>query len=147
MFYLISRIMKLMWDVHVNIGYIGNQKLKRFISPGTVCPISIFLTTQIYYYRNPTPAPVNNPIDGGTITWPQFSYDSMNFMNMGVDSIRNEKEYIQQDMAFWSEYLIWMAGDELGTYCHNYCFITYISSYIPLICCVHGKNKEQDLIL
>ena len=68
-----------------------------------------------YLFSNPTPDPVNNPLGGSTL-WPEFTYEAMDIQFFGPDSIKTMTEYRQKDYAFWGEYLINIAGDELGVY-------------------------------
>ena len=79
----------------------------------------------IFHCRNPTPSPVSNPL-GGVTTWSEFTMNDMNVLYLGAEGISNEKEYRQKEYSFWNQYLIGIAGEELGK--------TYFKLYLSCEC-------------
>ena len=68
-------------------------------------------------YSNPTPNPVSNPLGGSTV-WPEFTTDSMELLYFGGEDISVIADYRQKTYAFWTEYVMGLAGEELGKFVH-----------------------------
>ncbi len=51
------------------------------------------------------------PNDIGEVTWPSFTFNETNLLYVLNTSVEVIQEYRQQEYAFWSEYIRYVAGD------------------------------------
>jgi hypothetical protein len=75
---------------------------------------------------DPTPVPVQDPI-GGFTTWRKFTNDDMAYLYVYNTTVEIRTEFRQQNMAFFEEYMGYLARDFLsifpGLYLLIYCVV------------------------